>query len=164
MARGVLGYPPAMTDAEHYTRTIWGNPPAGRLIGRGHPAGDFLRAHEWVLHREAEGFFRVEAALLDAVKNYRGQLFGGFAPAYIDLAALRTVSAGRSLDVPHGWLVTLNMRVDFLLPVEGPSFFIESEIRNRRGSTLLIETRFLDAEDTLRLFAITTLKEQPRPT
>jgi acyl-coenzyme A thioesterase PaaI-like protein len=148
-----------MTDTPHYTRTIWGNPEPGHLIGRGHPIGDFLEAYRWKLCEERAGFFRVEAALIDAVKNYRGQLFGGFAPTYVDLAALRTVSAGRSLDVKHGWLVTLNMRVDFIQPVDGPTFFIESELRNRRGRTLLIETRFLDGDSTLLLFAITTLRE-----
>lgn len=145
-----------------YTRTIWGNPEPGRLMGPGHPIGDFLEGYKWKLLEEREGYFRVEAHLVDAVKNYRGSLFGGFAPTYVDLAALRTVSAGRSLDVVHGWLLTLNMRVDFFEPVTGPTFYIESEVKNRRDRTILIETRFRNEAGTLLLLALTTLREQRR--
>lgn len=145
----------------HYTRTIWGNPEPGRPMGRGHPVGDFLEGHRWRILEERAGYFRIEAHLVEAVKNYRGHLFGGFAPTYVDLIALRTVSAGRDLDVPHGWLLTLNMRVDYLEPVEGPTFIIESAVRNRRGSTLLLETRFHDESGKMLLFAITTLRELP---
>ena len=143
-----------------YTRAIWGDPEPGRLMGPGHPVGDFLEGDRWRVLDERAGFFRIEAYLVDRVKNYRGHLFGGFAPTYVDLVALRTVSAGKDLDVPHGWLLTLNMRLDYLEPVEGPTFVIESEVRNRRGSTLLVETRFHDADGKMLLFAITTLREQ----
>ena len=52
----------------------------------------------------------------------------------VDLVALRTVSAGRSLDVPHGWLLTLGIRIDYFEPVEGPRFLIESVCaRNTRA-------------------------------
>ena len=71
----------------------WGSPPPGRLIGRGHPAGDFLGAHEWDLLEEREGFLRISAALPDHVKNPRGQLFGGFTPTYVDLVALFTAAS-----------------------------------------------------------------------
>jgi acyl-coenzyme A thioesterase PaaI-like protein len=149
-----------MSASPHYTRTIWGNPPEGRLMGPGHPVGDFLDGPEWRVLDEQPGFFRVEARLVDAVKNYRGHLFGGFAPTYVDLIALRTVSAGQSLDKPHGWLLTVNMRLDYFEPVEGPTFVIESRIKNRRGRTLLVETSFFK-EDTMLLHALTTLREQP---
>lgn len=148
-----------MSDAP-YTRTIWGNPGPGQVMGRGHPVGDFLEGHRWTIREERGGYFRIEVPLIDAVKNYRGQLFGGFAPTYIDLVALRTVSAGRSLDKPHGWLVTINMRVDYFEPVVGPTFLIESEIKNRRGRTILVETRFVDHDGTMLLFALTTLRER----
>ena len=151
-----------MTDPA-YTRTIWGDPAPGQVMGQGHPVGDFLEGHRWALRREGEGYLAIEVPLIDAVKNYRGHLFGGFAPTYVDLVALRTVSAGRSLDRPHGWLVTINMRIDYFEPVAGPTFLVESEIKNRRGRTLLVETRFLDHADRMLLFAITTLREQPPP-
>jgi len=130
-------------------------------MGTGHPAGDLLNGPDWRIVEEAEGRFVVDVPLVAAAKNYRGHLFGGFAPAYIDLIALRTVSAGRSLDVHHGWLLTLGIRVDFFEPVEGPRFLIESEITVRRGRTLFVEVRFRDNQRRLLLFSTATLLEQP---
>lgn len=129
-------------------------------MGPGHPAGDLLHGPDWRIIEEAEGRFVVDVPLVAAAKNYRGHLFGGFAPAYIDLVALRTVSAGRSLDVAHGWLLTLGIRVDFFEPVEGPRFLIESEITVRRGRTLFVEVRFRDNQRRLLLFSTATLLEQ----
>ncbi len=130
-------------------------------MGPGHPIGDFLQAHEWTILDERPGYFRLDVHLIDAAKNYRGQLFGGFAPTYVDLVSLRTVSAGEPLDAPRGWLVTVNMRLDYFEPVEGPRFFLECEIKNRRGSIILAETRFKDDADRLLIWAVTTLKELP---
>ena len=72
----------------------WLHRDAGRLIGRGHPAGDFLQAHDWRVVEERIGFLRLDVHLPDHVRNPRGQLFGGFTPAYVDLVALFTVRAG----------------------------------------------------------------------
>ena len=90
----------------------WASPPPGRLVGRGHPAGDFLEAWAWDVLDEAPGFIRVEAALPEHVKNPRGQLFGGFTPTYVDLIALFTVRAGedRSVPRPMRWLATTKPR------------------------------------------------------
>lgn len=129
-------------------------------MGPGHPAGDFLHGPDWRIVEEAEGRFLVDVPLVAAARNFRGHLFGGLAPAYIDLIALRTVSAGRSLDVPHGWLLTLGLRVDFFEPVEGPRFLIDSQITVRRGRTIFVEVRFLDAERKLLIFSTVTLLEQ----
>src|SRR6266545_1894315 len=74
----------------------WAPPPPGRLVGRGHPAGDFLEAWAWDLLDEAPGYLRIEAELPHHVRNPRGQLFGGFTPTYVDLLALFTVRAGES--------------------------------------------------------------------
>jgi acyl-coenzyme A thioesterase PaaI-like protein len=142
-----------------YIRAIWRDPPPGRLMGPGHPAGDFLGAPEWLLVEEAPGRLVVDVPLVPAVKNFRGHLFGGFAPTYIDLIALRTVSAGQR-DRAHGWLLTLNMHVEYFDPVEGPRFLIESLVGNRRGRTAFVETRFKSSEGKLLLFATTTLLEQ----
>lgn len=146
--------------APKYTRAVWGNPEPGRLMGPGHPAGDLVDGPDWRIVEESEGRFVADVPLVPAAKNYRGHLFGGFAPVYIDLIALRTVSAGRSLDVTHGWLLTLGIRVDFFEPVEGPRFLIESQITVRRGRTLFVEVRFLDHQKKLLLFSTATLLEQ----
>jgi acyl-coenzyme A thioesterase PaaI-like protein len=143
-----------------YIRAIWKNPPPGRLMGPGHPAGDFLGGPEWLLVEESPGRLVVDVPLVPAARNFRDQLFGGFAPTYIDLIALRTVSAGHG-ERAHGWLVTLNMHVEFFDPVEGPRFLIESTIVNRRGRTVFVETRFKSTEGKLLLFATVTLLEQP---
>lgn len=153
---------PPESEAPRNERAIWQQPGPGRVIGKGHPIGDFLEAHEWKLVEERTDFFRLDVHLVDAVKNYRGGLFGGFAPTYVDLIALRTLSAGRPLGV-RGWLVTVNMRLDYFEPVVGPRFFVESEVKHRRGRNALVETRFLDDDDRMLVFAITTLRELEPP-
>jgi len=133
----------------------------GQLIGRGHPAGDFLEAYEWRILDEGEGFLRLRAHVPAHVKNPRGQIFGGFTPTYVDLVALFTVRAGdqrRQLRW-QGWLATTNMRIDYFEPIVGPQFVIESRLVKRRGRTHFVETRFFDPEDTLAVFAVTTLRE-----
>lgn len=148
-----------MTDIPDYIRAIWRDPPPGRLMGKGHPAGDFLDAPDWRVREEEEGRLLVDVPLVPAVKNFRGHLFGGFAPTYIDLIALRTVSAG-AREREHGWLLTLNLRVEYFEPVEGPRFLIESRVVNRRGRTILVETTFRDYAGKMLLFATLMLLEQ----
>ncbi len=53
------------------------------------------------------------------------------------------------------------MRVDYFEPVTGPRFFIESTLVNERGRMCFIETRFLDADGKLLVFALTTLRKIP---
>jgi len=139
----------------------WAQREPGRLIGRGHPAGDFLEAYAWDLLEESSGVLRLRAHLPAHVKNPRGQLFGGFTPTYVDLIALLTV---RTMEpVRDGrmrtWLATTNMRVDYFEPIVGPSFLIESRLVTKRGRTNFVETRFFDPEETLAVFALTTLRE-----
>jgi hypothetical protein len=43
--------------------------------------------------------------------------------------------------------------------VVGPHFVIESRLLKKRGRTRFVETRFFDPEDTLAVFAITTMRE-----
>lgn len=149
-----------MANIPDYIRAIWRDPPPGRLMGPGHPAGDFLDGPDWRVLEEAEGHLVVDVPIVPAVKNFAGHLFGGFAPAYIDLIALRTVSAGARAR-PHGWLLTLNMRVEYLEPVEGPRFVIESRILNKRGRTYLVETLFRDHAGKMLLHSTLMLLEQP---
>ncbi len=144
-----------------YVRSIWRNPDPGKLMGPGHPAGDFLNGPDWLVLEESDGRLLVDVPLVDAAKNFRGHLFGGFAPAYVDLIALRTVSAGTG-ERPHGWLLTMNLNVEYFEPVSGPRFLIESRIVNRRGRTIFCEVTFRDptARDRILLFATTLLLEQ----
>ena len=141
-------------------RRAWASAPPGRLIGRGHPAGDFLEAYEWELLEEREGYLRLRAHLPDRVKNPRGQLFGGFAPTYVDTVALFTVRAGRERrsGPPSTWLATTNMRVDYFDPIVGPHFVIESTEERRRNRTHFVATRFFQ-DDVLAVYALTTMRE-----
>ena len=161
-----------MTDEDRppdapYLRA-WAERKPGQLIGRGHPAGDFLEAYDWELVHGSPGFLRIRAHLPEHVKNPRGQLFGGFTPTYVDLIALFTVRAGEEhVDRRfRSWLATTNMRVDYFEPIVGPHFEIESRLLKKRGRTHFVETRFLieggDSEvagGDLAVFAVTTMRE-----
>ena len=137
----------------------WRDPEPGRVIGRGHPAGDFLHAYEWTLLESRTGYLRIEAGLPAQVLNPRGQLFGGFTPTYVDMIALMTVNAGADRQaMPHRWLATTNMRVDYFEPIVGPTFVIESELEKRRGRTCFVLTRFYQ-DDELAAYAATTMRE-----
>ncbi len=137
----------------------WRQAEPGKLVGRGHAAGDFLEAWDWDVLEVREGFLRLECNLPDSARNPRGQLFGGFTPTYVDFVALHTVHAGRERS--SNWLATTNMRVDYFDPVVGPRFRIESELIRERGRTCFVETRFLDLEGKLLVFALTTLRKVP---
>jgi len=141
-------------------RRAWLNREPGQLIGKGHPAGDFLEAYTWRVLEEHAGLLRIRARLPAHVKNPRGQLFGGFTPTYVDLVALLTVRAGQAGEERfRTWLATTNMRVDYFEPVVSPEFVIESRLMKKRGRTNVVETRFFDPEDTLAVFALTTMRE-----
>lgn len=141
----------------------WVDRQPGQLIGKGHPAGDFLEAYEWKVLEERAGLLRISAHLPEHVRNPRGQLFGGFTPTYVDLVALFTVRAGteEAEERFRTWLATTNMRVDYFEPIVGPTFEIESRLVKKRGRTNFVETRFLDAEGELAVFAVTTMREVP---
>jgi acyl-coenzyme A thioesterase PaaI-like protein len=143
----------------------WNPPEPGRLVGKGHPAGDFLEAWAWDVLDERDGYLKLNVHLPDTVKNPRGQLFGGFTPTYVDLVALFTVRAGpdrltRMAGGPgaSGWLATTNMRVDYYEPILGPTFVIESQREKQRGRTHVVLTRFLQ-DDELAVLAMTTMRE-----
>ena len=139
----------------------WTDLKPGQLIGKGHTAGDFLEAYRWKILEESQGFLRIRAHVPDQVKNPRGQMFGGFTPTYVDMVALFTVRAGehRREERFRTWLATTNMRVDYFEPIVGPEFIMESRLVKRRGRTNFVETRFLDADDSLAVFAVTTMRE-----
>jgi len=139
----------------------WMNRQPGQLVGKGHPAGDFLEAYEWKLLEEGVGLLRIQAHLPAHVKNPRGQLFGGFTPTYVDLIALFTVRSAtpREPGSFRTWLATSNMRVDYFEPIVGPHFTIESRLLKKRGRTHVVDTRFFDPHETLAVFALTTIRE-----
>jgi acyl-coenzyme A thioesterase PaaI-like protein len=120
----------------------WAELKPGQLIGKGHTAGDFLEAYRWKILEESPGSLRIRAHVPDQVKNPRGQMFGGFTPT-----RFRT------------WLATTNMRVDYFEPIVGPEFIMESRLVKSRGRTNFVETRFLDSDDNLAVFAVTTMRE-----
>jgi acyl-coenzyme A thioesterase PaaI-like protein len=139
----------------------WRHREPGRLIGKGHPAGDFLEAYAWDLLEERLGYLKVRAQLPEHVRNPRGQLFGGFTPTYVDMIALMTVKAGTPPEERYAsWLATTNMNVDYFEPIVGPTFVVESELEKRRGRTCFVVTRFWQ-EDTLAAYAVTTMREMP---
>jgi acyl-coenzyme A thioesterase PaaI-like protein len=141
----------------------WLHPGPGQVIGPGHPVGDFLDAPRWRILEEAPGFLRLECPMPDRVRNPRGQLFGGFAPTYVDLIALFTWGAGRRRERSRGWLATVSMRLDYYEPVLGACFQVESRVQHRRGRNCWVATRFLDAADTPLLDAHTVLRETDVP-
>ena len=116
-----------MKEAPPFVRA-WAARKPGQVVGRGHPAGDFLEAYEWRLLEESKGLLRIRAHLPAHVRNPRGQLFGGFTPTYVDLVALFTVRAGeRGVEERfRTWLATTNLRVDYFEPIVGPEFVIDS--------------------------------------
>lgn len=143
-------------------RLRWTKPEPGRLLGRGHTAGDFLEAYDWLVLDKRDGYLRVEAGLPDHVRNPRGQLFGGFTPTYVDLVALFTVRTGTddADGIPRRWLATTQMRLDYFAPITGPRFVVESELEKKRGRTNFVLTRFFQ-DDALAVLAATTIREIP---
>ena len=139
----------------------WETHEPGQVIGRGHPAGDFLEAFDWTVLDGPPGELRVEAHLPSHVRNPRGQLFGGFTPTYVDMIALMTAKAGLPPEERFtSWLATTNMRVDYFEPITGPAFVVESELEKRRGRTCFVVTRFWQ-DDTLAAYAVTTMRDMP---
>lgn len=137
----------------------WQSEAPDRLVGRGHPAGDFLEAYDWKILEQRSGYLKIDAHLPERAKNPRGQLFGGFTPTYVDFVALFTTRAAEDGPTPfRSWLATTNMRVDYFEPVLGPRFVIESQVVKERGRTVFVETRFLDAGGELLVFALTTMR------
>ena len=149
-----------MAENPEPIRRPWATPEPGRLVGRGHPAGDFLEAWAWEVLEEADGYVRVSAHLPDQVRNPRGQLFGGFTPTYVDLIALFTVRsrAERAQAGANRWLATVSMKVDYFEPVVGPTFIIDSRREKQRGHTHFVLTRFVQ-DGELAVLAATSMRE-----
>jgi len=130
----------------------------GRMIGRGHPAGDLLEAYEWRVLAEEPGHLRIACHLPDALRNPRGVLFGGFTATYVDLAAIFSCRAGEPAEGRRHWLDTVNMRIDYIEPITD-AFEIDNRVVTRRGRMVWVESRFLDRDERMLAFALTTLRE-----
>jgi acyl-coenzyme A thioesterase PaaI-like protein len=146
-------------DLEQFARA-WATDDPARLVGRGHPVGDFLSAHEWHVLERAPGRLRVRATLSDAVRNPRGELFGGFTPTYVDFFALHVFHTSRAPGEPRRWLATANLRVDYFTPIHGPEFEMHGSVLHKSGRTGIIEVRFLDLDGSLCALAQATMIER----
>ena len=137
----------------------WVTDDPARLVGRGHPIGEFLQAWQWEVLERGHGRLRISAHLPAHVLNPRGELFGGFTGTYVDFVALFTVNAkvGREEQRHRLGLATLGMRVDYLEPVVGPTFIIDSRVEATRGATDHVVTRFEHGE-TVAVLATTALR------
>src|SRR5260370_12003034 len=105
----------------------WRRPEAGRLIGRGHPAGDFLEAYAWQILEQRPGYLKLEVHLPEHLKNPLGHLFGGHTPPYGHLLPPRTVHPPPAAGRPPLWLLTLQLRGDYFLPLPQERFVIQRE-------------------------------------
>ena len=105
-------------------------PTGSILLPPGHNAGDLVESYKWEVIKEASGKLEVKAHLPERLLNPRDQLFGGFHGVYVDLMSICTARTVRSDGQPFKWSTTINMRIDYLAPVEGESFLMESEVVN----------------------------------
>lgn len=145
-------------DAQTPEPKFWEEPEPGRLVGRGHVAGDFLEAYTWDVLEKREGLVRVGARLPSHLLNPKGELFGGFTPAYVDFMALQTFWSGREPTPGHPWLATVNLRVDYFDPIRGPDFEMVGRLVHSRGSLFWVECQFLDPSGKMLSLGHATLK------
>jgi acyl-coenzyme A thioesterase PaaI-like protein len=138
------------------TLRLWKTEDPMRVVGKGHPIGDYLEAHAWEVLEREPGRMRVRARLPGRVMNPRDELFGGFTPTYVDFFALHVVQTVWDDSEQMRWQQTANLRVDYFAPITGPEFEMQGEILNRTGRTHFVEVRFLD-RDRLCAVAQTTL-------
>ena len=138
----------------------WAATAPDRLIGRGHPVGDFLEAYEWLVLEERVGFLQLACHLPEQVKTPRGDLFGGFTPTYADLVAVFTGRAGHRSEAPRDWLNTASLTMDYFAPIRG-DFVITSEVLHRTGRTQHVQIRFLDTQDNLLALCKATIIGKP---
>jgi acyl-coenzyme A thioesterase PaaI-like protein len=145
-------------DAEQLLRR-WATDDPTRVVGRGHPVGDFLDAHDWRVTARAPGSLRVRVALPPRVMNPRGELFGGFTPAYVDFFGLHVFHTLREPGVPRHWLSTAGLRVDYFAPIRGPELELHGEVLHRSGRTAHVQVRFQDDAQGLCALGQLTLIE-----
>lgn len=148
-----------MTEIDDTLARSWNEHDDDRVVGRGHPIGEFLEAWKWRVLERSDGHVRVEAHLPDVVLNPRRELFGGFTPTYIDLISLFAVKAkaDRAERGNRLSLATLSMRIDYLEPVRGPTFVLDSRVEATRGLTDHVLTKLL-VDDAVAVIATATMR------
>jgi acyl-coenzyme A thioesterase PaaI-like protein len=135
----------------------WRTDDPKRLVGPGHPVGDFLGAPEWEILDKGAGTLRLRLGLPEHLKNPRNELFGGFTAAYVDFVSLHLFHLNEPDGEPPAWLSTANLHVEFFAPIRGPEFLIDGEILQRRGRSAFIELRFRSQDGQLCALGQTTL-------
>jgi len=136
---------------------IWSTDDPKRLVGPGHPVGDFLRAPEWEVLDTGTDPLRLRLGLPEHVKNPRGELFGGFTATYIDFVSLHLFHRSEPAGKPPVWLSTANLHVEYFAPIRGPEFLVDAEVLQRRGRRAFIEMRFRSLDGELCALGQTTL-------
>jgi acyl-coenzyme A thioesterase PaaI-like protein len=129
----------------------------------GHAGGDFVEASQWKVVREERGVVELDVHLPERLLNPFGQLFGGFTGTYVDMASIYTVRTMYVGQPGYFRSSTINMRIDYLQPVLGPRFRLLGELIKDGRSTCLISTKFLGLDDTLMVYAITTMHQHFNP-
>ena len=158
------GQPDSGGETSHSIETLarrWRTADPARLVGRGHPVGDFLEAYDWIVVEERTGFLKVSCHLPAQVRNPRGDLFGGFTPTYADFIAVFTGRAGNRQEPPATWLNTASLCVDYFQRIDG-GFLMEGQVLHRSGRTMHMQIRFTDAAGKLLALARATIIEQQR--
>jgi acyl-coenzyme A thioesterase PaaI-like protein len=143
-------------NAEEFLRS-WDTDDPRRLIGRGHPVGDFLGAPEWEVLARGDHSLRLRAELPARVMNPRGELFGGFTATYVDFVSLHLIHLGRAAGEPRRWLSTASLHVEYFAPVRGPVVEIAGELLQLQGRRGCTQTRFFSADGDLCAIGQATL-------
>jgi acyl-coenzyme A thioesterase PaaI-like protein len=129
------------------------------FLSPGHNAGDLVESHQWKILQEEPGLVEVDAHLPDHLLNPRNQLFGGFHGTYVDMIAIYVARTLITAESDFKWSTTVNMRIDYFAPVEGPRFLLKGELINDGRSTCLVATTFSDPDGNKLVYAITTLRK-----
>lgn len=140
-----------MTDQSNSSTPIFLKP--------GHNAGDLVESYDWNILKEEPGSVEVDVHLPDHLLNPRNQLFGGFHGTYIDIMSLFACRTLFNKENKYKWSSTVNMRIDYFAPVEGPRFILKADVINDGRSTCLVGTTFTDMDGNKLVYAITTLRK-----
>ena len=129
------------------------------FVKPGHNAGDLVESYKWKILQEQTGLIEVDAHLPEHLLNPRNQLFGGFTGIYVDMISIWTVHSLFSDKTGFKWATTVNMRIDYFLPVTGPRFLIKGELIKEGRTTCLVATHFTDMDNNKLVYAITTMRK-----
>ena len=135
------------------------NPKVPIFLKPGHNAGDLVESYKWKILQEQSGLVEVDAHLPEQLLNPRNQLFGGFTGIYVDIISIWTVRSLINEKTDFNWAATVNMRIDYFLPVTGPRFLLKGELIKEGRTTCLVATHITDMENRKLVYAITTLRK-----